>query len=106
MQKFRVFFNKIVQQASGETGEVEIVRYQVGKMAKPVQANFLLNTNLCKPGRLKRVSISQWVKLRQVSVQQAKRTRGKLQNLCKPNRQAEMSFDKPMGEVRQLSVCK
>ena len=43
MQKFRVFFNKIVRQASGETGEVEIVRYQVGKMAKPVQVNFLLN---------------------------------------------------------------
>ena len=67
MQKFRVFFNKIVQQASGETGEVEIVRYQVGKMAKPVQANFLCNNgkvpNLCKAGRLKRVSISQWVKL-------------------------------------------
>ena len=71
MQKFRVFFNKIVQQASGETGEIEIVRYQVGKMAKPVQANFLLNTNLCKPSR-----------------------------------QAETSFNKPMGEVRQLSVCK
>ena len=92
MQKFRVFFNKIVQQASGETGEVEIVRYQVGKMAKPVQANFLLNTNLCKAGRLKRVSISQWVKLKQVSVQQAKRTRGEVQNLCKAGRLKQVSI--------------
>ena len=113
-------------------------------MAKPVQANFLLNNgkvpnlckpnrqaetsfdkpmgevkqlsvqqakrtrgklqNLCKAGRLKRVSISQWVKLKQVSVQQAKRTRGKLPNLCQPSRQAETSFNKPMGEVK-TSFC-
>ena len=108
MQKFRVFFNKIVQQASGETGEVEIVRSKFAKwqnLFKPIFCATMVKSKTFanQTGRLKRVSISQWVKLKQVSVQQVKRTRGQTPKPLQ-TKQAETSFDKPMGEVK-TSFC-
>ena len=111
MQKFRVFFNKIVQQASGETGEVEIVRSKFAKWQNLFKPIFCLThgkvQNLCQPNRQAETSFDQPMgEVKTTFSLQVKRTRGKLPNLCKPNRQAETSFDKPMGEIKQLSVCK